>query len=78
MTLFLILAVSGIVVADRSMNRLINNEQGLQIIALRNQGSYLEFSFMNYNVYFNVENVLRDFNKLKSMAEGLWKNIGIG
>lgn len=66
-TLSLLIMLSGIIVADSSMNSLMNRESGLGIISIRPYGdSHYYIEFLNEDIYINVKYIKEDIKSFKN------------
>ena len=59
--LFFLLMIAGICIADYSINFLIKNSKEVEIISLKNSGTYLEISLMNRKFLLDMTYINRDY-----------------
>jgi hypothetical protein len=70
--LFFSLLTAGICTADYSINSLLGDESRVNVIELKNNGTYLEFAVMNQKLYINTKYINRDLDKLKQGVSKLF------
>jgi hypothetical protein len=70
--IFLFLLVAGMVIADYSVNSLIEGDMGVSVFAVENSGKYIEITFMNQKLYVNTQYINRDLGKLKLQVARLF------
>lgn len=69
--LFLFLLVTGICIADSSINGLMVGSSGLNIFSVKNYEGSLQIVFMNQKVYLNTQYIQRDLQNLRKEADRL-------
>ena len=67
--LFMFLLVTGICIADSSINGLMAGGRGLNIFSVKNYGNSLEVVFMNKKVYLNTQYIQRDLENIRKEAD---------
>lgn len=68
------LLLTGTFITDRSVNSLVRDVEGIEIISIINSGSYIELSFMNQKLYFNTTYLNRDYSRVR---DGIANLLGI-
>ncbi|ABN52559.1 MAG TPA: hypothetical protein DEF39_12975 [Hungateiclostridium thermocellum] len=68
-----LLLFSGILVADSSMNRLMNRESGPGMVYMAPYGdTHYYIRFLNEDIYINVKYIKEDIKKLKNWLSGIF------
>ncbi|MCX7710429.1 MAG: hypothetical protein N2484_11345 [Clostridia bacterium] len=69
-TVFLVIMITGIAVADYSISCIMMNQDHIEIISAKEiNGSFIQISFMNQKYYINTKYIKRDYNRLKEFAK---------
>ena len=73
--LFLILfMISGICIADYSINNLMYDDNHIEVISIHNSGAYLEISILKSKIYINTTSMKKDYEKVKGLITGLFRH----
>ncbi|MCX7842677.1 MAG: hypothetical protein N2489_06345 [Clostridia bacterium] len=72
--LFFILVISGILVADYSVNTLMRNEKHINIVSFERVGeSLIHIKFMDAGIYINTTYIRRDYQRLRDALKGFFR-----
>ncbi len=69
---FLFLLVTGICIADSSINGLMAGGSGLNIFSVKNDGDSVQVVFMNQKVYLNTQYIRHDMQRLEDGLDRLF------
>jgi hypothetical protein len=69
--LFLFLLVTGICIADSSINGLMSGGSGLNLFSVKKYENSLELVFMNKKLYLNTQYIQHDLQNLRREADRL-------
>ncbi len=64
--LFFLVMVTGVIITDYSLNSLLKDEKGLNIIQVKSVDNILEVWFMNNRFYINTKYIARDYRNFKN------------
>lgn len=66
--LFVLLMITGIFVADYSVNSILRNEKKINIVSIKAvKGNFIEISLMNQRIYINTRYINRDLKRIKEL-----------
>lgn len=69
---FLFILISGIYIADSSINSLMLGSSSPSVFSVKESGSSVEVLFMNQKVYLNTQYLRRDMKHLQEMLDKLF------
>lgn len=68
---FVLLLITGLIVADFSINSLKSSDAGISLLCFIPEDGYLEVSILNRKIFFNTSRLQSDLEKIKQFLRSI-------